>query len=72
MTPNPDILCNKHIKFDKFLKYATQNLGADALATGHYARTDPNLMEFDNWSQYPHEKGNYGYYDILCDNELII
>lgn len=38
-TPNPDILCNKYIKFDKLLKYATDELGADFLATGHYAMT---------------------------------
>lgn len=38
-TPNPDILCNKHIKFDHFHKYAIHTLGADAMATGHYART---------------------------------
>uniref|UniRef100_A0A8D0LBA1 Mitochondrial tRNA-specific 2-thiouridylase 1 n=1 Tax=Sphenodon punctatus TaxID=8508 RepID=A0A8D0LBA1_SPHPU len=38
-TPNPDITCNKHIKFNYFLHYAMDNLGADAIATGHYART---------------------------------
>ena len=38
LTPNPDILCNKFIKFDAFLKYAVNRLGADAVATGHYAR----------------------------------
>jgi len=37
-TPNPDILCNREIKFKVFLEYA-QLLGADAIATGHYART---------------------------------
>jgi len=36
-TPNPDILCNKLIKFDALLKYA-ENLGAEKIATGHYAR----------------------------------
>lgn len=36
-TPNPDILCNKEIKFKAFLEYA-QVLGADYIATGHYAR----------------------------------
>ncbi|XP_019399062.1 PREDICTED: mitochondrial tRNA-specific 2-thiouridylase 1 [Crocodylus porosus] len=38
-TPNPDIMCNKHIKFNYFLRYALDNLGADAVATGHYARS---------------------------------
>ena len=36
-TPNPDVLCNSEIKFRAFLEYA-QHLGADAIATGHYAR----------------------------------
>lgn len=38
-TPNPDILCNKEIKFKAFLDYAT-TLGADYIATGHYVRKD--------------------------------
>jgi tRNA-specific 2-thiouridylase len=38
-TPNPDILCNKEIKFKAFLEYA-QKLGADHIATGHYGRRD--------------------------------
>ena len=36
-TPNPDILCNKEIKFDVFLSKA-ESLGADYIATGHYCR----------------------------------
>ena len=36
-TPNPDILCNKHIKFKAFLDYA-KSIDADYIATGHYAR----------------------------------
>ena len=36
-TPNPDIMCNKYIKFDSFLKFAKQH-GADYVATGHYAK----------------------------------
>ncbi len=36
-TPNPDILCNREIKFQVFLDYA-KSLGADKIATGHYAR----------------------------------
>lgn len=38
-TPNPDVLCNREIKFDLFLKMALQ-LGADFVATGHYCRKD--------------------------------
>ncbi len=38
-TPNPDILCNKYIKFDKLLNYALDELKVDFLATGHYAMT---------------------------------
>ncbi|XP_030380786.1 mitochondrial tRNA-specific 2-thiouridylase 1 [Scaptodrosophila lebanonensis] len=37
LTPNPDVLCNKHIKFDLFHKHALQTLQYDAVATGHYA-----------------------------------
>ncbi|MEK6155159.1 tRNA 2-thiouridine(34) synthase MnmA [Flavobacteriaceae bacterium 3-367] len=38
-TPNPDVLCNREIKFDVFLKIALQ-LGADYVATGHYCRKE--------------------------------
>ncbi|ESN99395.1 hypothetical protein HELRODRAFT_66727 [Helobdella robusta] len=43
-SPNPDVLCNKQIKFGYFLKYAVNNLGADAIATGHYAK--------NSWGQF--------------------
>lgn len=36
-TPNPDVLCNKEIKFNAFLAHA-RSLGADKIATGHYAK----------------------------------
>lgn len=39
-TPNPDILCNREIKFGTFLQHA-RTLGADRIATGHYARIGP-------------------------------
>ncbi len=38
-TPNPDVMCNKEIKFKAFLEHAI-SLGADYLATGHYARVE--------------------------------
>ena len=56
-TPNPDVLCNREIKFDAFLK-AAQKLGADMVATGHYCRRAPLLdaegkqVEIDGQSQW--------------------
>ena len=43
-TPNPDVLCNREIKFDAFLKIAL-SLGADFVATGHYCQKDSILTE---------------------------
>lgn len=43
-TPNPDVLCNREIKFDVFMKIAV-SLGADYVATGHYCRK--NTIEID-------------------------
>ena len=40
-TPNPDILCNRYIKFDSFMKFAEEQ-GFDTVATGHYARMKKN------------------------------
>ncbi|SHJ52749.1 tRNA 2-thiouridine(34) synthase MnmA [Aquimarina spongiae] len=43
-TPNPDVLCNREIKFDVFLKIAL-SLGADYVATGHYCRKETILQD---------------------------
>lgn len=39
-TPNPDILCNKYIKFDHFIQYAKNHLNCDRIAMGHYANVE--------------------------------
>ena len=46
-TPNPDVLCNREIKFDAFLKCA-KSLGADMVATGHYCRKDTIMLPADS------------------------
>ena len=48
-TPNPDVLCNREIKFDVFMKIAL-SLGADYVATGHYCRK--NEIEVDGKAVY--------------------
>jgi tRNA-specific 2-thiouridylase len=45
-TPNPDIMCNKEIKFKAFLEFAAQDLSADYIATGHYVQRS---NETGNW-----------------------
>ncbi len=53
-TPNPDVLCNKEIKFHAFLDYALQ-LGAGKIATGHYARVVP---DGDRWQLHRADDDN--------------
>ena len=43
-TPNPDVLCNREIKFDVFMDIAL-NLGADYVATGHYCRKKEEIID---------------------------
>ncbi len=50
-TPNPDVMCNKYIKFGVWLEHA-RKLGFDYLATGHYARREPGIFNF----QFPISK----------------
>src|SRR6056300_14541 len=54
-TPNPDVLCNREIKFDVFMKIALE-LGADYVATGHYCRK--GIVEIDNEKVYQLLAGN--------------
>ncbi|KKS13946.1 MAG: tRNA-specific 2-thiouridylase MnmA [Candidatus Yanofskybacteria bacterium GW2011_GWA1_41_6] len=46
LTPNPDVMCNKEIKFGLFLKRALKE-GADLIATGHYVRRSPEFPIFN-------------------------
>jgi tRNA-specific 2-thiouridylase len=46
LTPNPCVECNRHLKFDRFLRRATQ-LGFDAIATGHHARVVTNGCSYE-------------------------
>jgi tRNA-specific 2-thiouridylase len=38
LTPNPDILCNKYIKFKDFIDYTKKEFGVNTIAMGHYAK----------------------------------
>jgi tRNA-specific 2-thiouridylase len=49
-TPNPDIWCNEVMKFGLLLDYAQSELGAEAIATGHYARVDNKLQDNSEYS----------------------
>ncbi|HEU4850687.1 MAG TPA: tRNA 2-thiouridine(34) synthase MnmA [Telluria sp.] len=54
-TPNPDVLCNAEIKFKAFLDHAMK-LGADLIATGHYARVRENAGRFELLKAMDHTK----------------
>ena len=55
-TPNPDVLCNREIKFDVFMKLAL-SLGADYVATGHYCHKEE--IEINGKKIYRLLSGNY-------------
>jgi len=66
-TPNPDVLCNREIKFDVFLKIAMQ-LGADYVATGHYCRkgTLHNIDGTETYQLLAGKDGNKDQSYFLC------
>lgn len=73
-TPNPDILCNKYIKFDKFYHFARTELQADAIATGHYVKTSfgPYLENFkSNTSKYDFSLNTYIIYTCFKPVNMI-
>ena len=67
-TPNPDVLCNREIKFKAFLEYA-QALGADFIATGHYVqRQDSGSQSFLHKGADPNKDQTYFLCEITEEN----
>lgn len=68
-TPNPDVLCNREIKFDLFLNRA-KKMGADGMATGHYARTQVDDDRLDLLAGVDPEKDQSYFLYTLTQKEL--
>jgi tRNA-specific 2-thiouridylase len=74
-TPNPDVLCNREIKFDAFLKCA-EKLGADYVATGHYCRKETIIAEDGSTVHRilagtdPNKDQSYSYASFLSGSSL--
>lgn len=68
-TPNPDVMCNKEIKFKAFLDHALK-LGADYLATGHYARVERDNEEVKMLRGVDHNKDQTYFLNQLTQEQL--
>ncbi|MCD7032994.1 tRNA 2-thiouridine(34) synthase MnmA [Metabacillus sp. GX 13764] len=68
-TPNPDVMCNKEIKFKAFLEHAL-SLGADYLATGHYARVEYRDGEYKMLRGVDENKDQTYFLNQLDQNQL--
>jgi len=68
-TPNPDVMCNKEIKFKAFLEHALQ-LGADMIATGHYARAEGRDGRFHLLKARDHNKDQSYFLYTLGQEQL--
>lgn len=68
-TPNPDILCNTEIKFKVFLEYAL-SLGAEKIATGHYACIQNNNARFQLYAAKDESKDQSYFLHGLQQNQL--
>ncbi len=68
-TPNPDVLCNKEIKFKAFLEHALV-LGADKIATGHYARVSSDAGSYQLLKAADAAKDQTYFLYLLGQNEL--
>ena len=68
-TPNPDVMCNKHVKFGAFLKFALAH-GADYIATGHYAQVVNNENSFSLFRGYDSTKDQSYFLWTLTQEQL--
>lgn len=68
-TPNPDVMCNKEIKFRLFLDKAIQE-GADMIATGHYAQVQENNGVYSMWRGVDHNKDQTYFLYTLGQEQL--
>jgi tRNA-specific 2-thiouridylase len=68
-TPNPDVMCNRSIKFGAFARWAKQK-GADAVATGHYARTKKGTSGTELWRGVDTEKDQSYFLHRLGERDL--
>lgn len=69
-TPNPDILCNKEIKFKAFLEFAAEDLGGDFIATGHYVRRDDSTGHTQLLRGVDHNKDQSYFLYTLSEQQL--
>jgi len=69
-TPNPDVLCNQEIKFNRFLDYALNVVGGDYLATGHYAQIDFVNEQYRLKRAFDHNKDQTYFLCHLGQKEL--
>lgn len=69
-TPNPDVLCNREIKFKRFLDYALRVVGGDYLATGHYAQIDFTNEQYRLKRAFDHNKDQTYFLCQLGQKEL--
>lgn len=69
-TPNPDVLCNREIKFKRFLEYALRVVGGDYLATGHYAQIDFVNEQYRLKRAFDHNKDQTYFLCQLGQKEL--
>lgn len=70
-TPNPDVMCNREVKFGHFLQWAREH-GADAVATGHYARTiyNPQTQRYELHEAVDADKDQSYFLWMLTQKEL--